>query len=85
VLPTTGITNNITEVTVDLVNPFTAALDITQVMSSVKSHGIALGNIATATNFSAPGKTSSTSPNLNLNLNFDPPALFTLIHICHDR
>jgi hypothetical protein len=68
-------------VTVDLVNPFTAALDITQVTSSVTSHGIPLGNIATPTNFSAAGKTSTTSPTLDLNLNFDPAALFTLTRV----
>ena len=80
-LPTSGITNNITQVTVDLVNPFTSALDITQVTSSVTSHSINLGTIATATNFTAAGKMSSTSPTLDLNLNFDPPSLFTLTRV----
>jgi hypothetical protein len=68
-------------VTVDLVNPFTAGLDITQITSSVKSHGITLGTIATATSFTSAGKSSTTSPSLDLNLNFDPAALFTLTRV----
>lgn len=67
--------------TVDLVNPFTSALDITQVTSSVTSHSINLGTITTATNFTAAGKMSSTSPTLDLSLNFDPPSLFTLTRV----
>jgi hypothetical protein len=62
-------------------NPFTSALDITHVTSSVTSHGIHLGTIDTATNFSAAGKTGTTSPNLGLDLNFDPAALFTLTRV----
>jgi hypothetical protein len=62
-------------------NPFTSPLDITQVTSTVTSHGIALGNIATTTNFSAAGKTNTVSPTLDLNLNFDPAALFTLTRV----
>lgn len=81
VLPTTGTLNNISQVTVDLVNPFTAGLDITQITSSVTSHGISLGTIATATSFTSTGKSSTTSPSLDLNLNFDPAALFTLARI----
>jgi hypothetical protein len=81
VLPTTGVTNNISQVTVNLVNPFTSALVVTQVTSTVVSHGIPLGKIATAINFSAAGKTNTTSPTLNLDLNFDPPSLFTLTRV----
>ncbi|KAF7983257.1 hypothetical protein HWV62_22882 [Athelia sp. TMB] len=81
VLPTTGVTNNISQVTVNLVNPFTAGLDITKITSSVTSHGIALGTIATSTNFTSVGKSTTTSPTLDLNLNFDPAALFTLTRV----
>lgn len=81
VLPTTGVANNISEVTVNLVNPFTAALAITQITSTVTSHGISLGNIATTTNFTSAGKSTTTSPQLAFNLNFDPAALFTLTRV----
>lgn len=67
--------------TVNLVNPFTAGLDITKITSSVTSHGIALGTIATSTNFTSVGKSTTTSPTLDLNLNFDPAALFTLTRV----
>ena len=80
-LPTTGTVNNISEVSVDLVNPFTAGLSISKITSTVTSHGIPLGNILTTTNFTAAGKTTTTSPDLDLNLNFDPAALFTLTRV----
>lgn len=81
VLSTTFHQNNISQVTVDLVNPFTAGFEITQVTSSVTSHGLALGTIQTATNFSAAGKSTTTSPPLDLSMNFDPPTLFTLTRV----
>ncbi|KAF8135624.1 hypothetical protein EV363DRAFT_1429344 [Boletus edulis] len=81
ILPTTFHQNNISQVTVNLANPFTAGLEITQITSSVTSHGLALGTIDTATNFSAAGKSTTTSPPLNLNMNFDPPTLFTLTRV----
>lgn len=65
----------------DLANPFTAGFEITQITSSVTSHGLALGTIQTATNFSAAGKSTTTSPPLDLNMNFDPPMLFTLTRV----
>ena len=78
VLPTTGRANNISHVTVDLVNPFTAALRITQISSTVSYEGITLGTINTTTGFSAPGKSTTTSPTLDLDMNLDPAALFTI-------
>lgn len=81
VLSTTFHQNNISQVTVDLANPFTAGFEVTQIISSVTSHGLALGTIQTATNFSAPGKSTTTSPPLDLNMKFDPATLFTLTRV----
>ncbi|TFY72142.1 hypothetical protein EVG20_g865 [Dentipellis fragilis] len=81
VLPTTGYENNISHVSVNLVNPFTADLDITDVQSTVSYRGIRLGDIQTATNFSSKGKGVTDSPALNLDLNMDPPSLFTVTRL----
>ncbi|KAJ3868577.1 hypothetical protein EV359DRAFT_77557 [Lentinula novae-zelandiae] len=78
VLSTTGLTNNISDVTVSLANPFTAALDVTRIQSIVSAFGITLGTIQTSTNFSSAGKSNTTSPTLPLNMNLDPSALFTV-------
>ncbi|KAI0340460.1 hypothetical protein BDW22DRAFT_1360443 [Trametopsis cervina] len=78
VLNTTGHGNNLAHVTVDLVNPFTAGLTITQVQSNVSSHGIHLGSIDQAVAFPASGHKTTTSPNFNLDLNMDPSDLFTV-------
>ncbi|KAI0035854.1 hypothetical protein K488DRAFT_76325 [Vararia minispora EC-137] len=78
VLNTTGHENNITHVTVDLANPFTAGLRISQVTSTVSFDGIRLGTINTGTNFSSAGHGTTTSPNLDLDLNMDPQSLFTV-------
>ncbi|KAF9071074.1 hypothetical protein BDP27DRAFT_1419362 [Rhodocollybia butyracea] len=78
VLTTTGITSNISDVTVELVNPFTAALDVTGIQSTVSVFGITLGTIQSSTNFSSAGKSNTTSPSLPLNMNFDPASLFTV-------
>ncbi|KAI0063538.1 hypothetical protein BV25DRAFT_1915044 [Artomyces pyxidatus] len=78
VLPTTGHENNITHVTVSMVNPFTADLDITQIQSKVSARGITLGTIQTSTNFKAAGKATTGSPELDLDLNMDPASLFTV-------
>jgi len=81
VLSTTFHQNNISQVTVELVNPFTAGFEITQITCFVTSHGLALGTIQTATNFAAAGKSTTTSPPLDFNMNFDPPMLFTLTRV----
>ncbi len=82
VLPTTGHENNITHVSVALVNPFTAGLLITGIRSTVSTHGINLGTIATSTNFTSTGKSTVNSPNLDLDLNMDPATLFTVTRLC---
>ncbi|KDQ57731.1 hypothetical protein JAAARDRAFT_69819 [Jaapia argillacea MUCL 33604] len=78
VLPTTGWVNNLTHVTVNMANPFTAGLEITQITSTVKSHGVTLGTISSSTNFSATGKLITTSPALNLALDLDPSTIFSV-------
>ena len=78
VLSSTGHENNTAHVTVDLVNPFSADLHITQITSSVKSHGINLGSINQGVEFAAGGKKTSTSPALNLDMNLDPASIFSV-------
>jgi len=78
VLSTTGRANNISHVTVSMVNPFSAPLQITKITSTVKSFGISLGTIETNTDFRAAPKSTTKSPTLDLNMNFDPAALFTV-------
>lgn len=65
--------------TVDLTNPFTAGLTITNINSTVMSHGLNLGTIQTTTNFPAGGHKTSTSPTLDFDINLDPPTIFTLL------
>ncbi|KAG6813669.1 hypothetical protein H0H92_008517 [Tricholoma furcatifolium] len=77
-LSTTGVTNNISHVTVSLVNPFSAALDITKISSTVTSFGIPLGTINADVNFTSAPNSTTESPTLNLDMNFDPAALFTV-------
>ena len=64
--------------TVELINPFTAGLKITQVQSTVKSHGINLGGINQAVTFDAAGRNTSMSPQLDFELNLDPPSIFSV-------
>ncbi len=78
VLNSTGHDNNISHVTVDLVNPFTAGLKVTRVQSNVKSHGINLGGIDQPVTFDAAGHKTSTSPEFDFNLNLDPPSIFSV-------
>ncbi len=82
VLPTTGHDNNIARVSVALMNPFTAGLAITGVRSNVSTHGIPLGTIRTSTNFASVGRSTTNSPDLDLNMNMDPTALFTVTYLC---
>ncbi|KAF8586733.1 hypothetical protein K439DRAFT_1631457 [Ramaria rubella] len=79
ILPTTGKQNNLAHVTVNLKNPFTAHLMITNINSTVMSHGLNLGTIQTTTNFPANGHSTTTSPTLDLDMNLDPPTIFTLL------
>jgi hypothetical protein len=78
VFPTTGIVNNITHVTVDLANPFTSGITITKISSNVSTFGLSLGTIQFNTDFAAAGKKTTTSPALDLNLNFNPSVMFTV-------
>jgi hypothetical protein len=81
ILPTTFVSNNMSNVKVNLVNPFTADLTITNIQSTVTSHGLYLGSINTTTNFPAKGHATSASPSLGLDMFFDPPTLFTLTRV----
>ena len=54
---------------------FAAALQITQISSTIFI-GIPLGSINLNTGFSTAGKSTTTSPAPDLNMNFDPVALF---------
>jgi len=82
VLPTTGHENNLARVSVALANPFTAALSVTGVRSNVSTLGISFGTIEASTNFTCAGRSTTNSPNLDINLNVDPAALFTVTHAC---
>ncbi len=62
----------------DLQNPFSAALQITNIKSTVSSFGIPVGTINTDTDFHAEPKSTTTSPALNFNMNLEPSAIFTL-------
>lgn len=78
VLPTTGHENNISHVLVTLTNPFNSALSITKVSSTISYQGIPLGSMEQDISFNIAPKSTTTSPELNLNMNFDPAALFTV-------
>jgi hypothetical protein len=81
VLPTTGHENNVAHVSVALANPFTAGLSVTGVRSNVSTHGISLGTIEASTNFTSVGRSTTNSPNLDINLNMDPVSLFTVTRV----
>ncbi|KAI0354382.1 hypothetical protein OH77DRAFT_1404952 [Trametes cingulata] len=85
VLPTTGHENNIAHATVSLANPFTAGLVITHVSSNVSYRGINLGTIQTPTDFKSPGKSTSSSPALDLDMNMDPQSLFTVTRLLAEQ
>ncbi|KAG6820875.1 hypothetical protein H0H93_010219 [Arthromyces matolae] len=78
ILPTTGRTNNVSHVTVSLINPFTAPLTITRISSTVSSFGILLGRIESNVEFKSASNSKTQSPTLNLDMNLDPAAIFTL-------
>ena len=77
-MSTTGHEDNIAHVTVELANPFSADLHITQISSSVTSHGINLGSINQTVTFPAGAKATSKSPSLNLDMNLDPSSIFSV-------
>ncbi|KAK0485666.1 hypothetical protein IW261DRAFT_1451420 [Armillaria novae-zelandiae] len=78
ILSTTGRENNISHVSVNIQNPFTAALGITNIQSTVSSTGLTLGTIESSNAFTIDGKSTATSPELDLNMNMSPSVLFTL-------
>ncbi|KAF9562634.1 hypothetical protein CPC08DRAFT_706528 [Agrocybe pediades] len=78
ILSSTGKQSNISHVTVTLSNPFSAALQVTKVSSTVTSFGIPLGSIEQDVNFESKPHATTQSPELNLDMNFDPAALFTV-------
>lgn len=63
-------------------NPFTAGLLITGIRSNVSTHGIPLGTIGTGTNFASAGKSTTNLPDLDLEMNMEPAALFTVTRLC---
>ena len=77
-LETTGWVNNTAHVTVDMVNPFTAGLQIKRISSAVSSHGVPLGTIDQAISFTSDGKSTTTSPDIDLQMNLDPSSVFSL-------
>lgn len=79
ILDTTGITNNISHVSVVLANPFTAALGVTSIESTVTSHGLTLGTITSSEAFTSDGRSTTTSPELDLNMNLEPSVIFSLL------
>ena len=79
ILDTTGITNNISHVTVALANPFTADLGVTSIKSTVTSHGLVLGTITSNDAFTSDGKATTTSPELDLDMNLQPSVIFSLL------
>ncbi|KAJ7668375.1 hypothetical protein DFH06DRAFT_1181491 [Mycena polygramma] len=78
VLSTTGRSSNVSHVTVSIANPFTSPLEITSISSTVSAFGVTLGTINSTTKFNNPGKITTTSPNLDLDMNFDPATLFSV-------
>ncbi|KAJ7143355.1 hypothetical protein C8R43DRAFT_1089003 [Mycena crocata] len=78
ILVTTGLSSNVSHVKVSVANPFTTSLEITSIDSTVSAFGVSLGTINSNTKFSNPGKATTESPDLDLNLNFDPATLFSV-------
>ncbi|RPD52194.1 hypothetical protein L227DRAFT_623401, partial [Lentinus tigrinus ALCF2SS1-6] len=67
---------------VSLANPFTSDLVITKVASNVTFHGITLGTIdMPSVTFASKGNASTDSPDLDLELNMDPEALFSVTRV----
>ncbi|TBU46075.1 hypothetical protein BD309DRAFT_663805 [Dichomitus squalens] len=81
VLPSTGRANDLAHTTVSLANPFTADLVITSVQSNVTFHGITLGTIDQEVRFASKGKSTTDLENLDLVMNMDPQALFTVTRV----
>ncbi|THU88646.1 hypothetical protein K435DRAFT_866116 [Dendrothele bispora CBS 962.96] len=76
VLSTTGRENNISHVAVSLANPFYTDLNIKRIQSTVSAFGIQLRSIDSSTSFKTQANPTTTSPDLNMNL--DPSSIFTV-------
>ncbi|WFD34248.1 hypothetical protein MCUN1_001085 [Malassezia cuniculi] len=76
---TTGITNDVAYSKVSVENPFTSDLQITHIRANITSHGLFIAQVDTDLDFTAKGKTTSTSDLLPLHLNLYPPDLFGLL------
>ncbi|PVF99379.1 hypothetical protein CPB86DRAFT_293734 [Serendipita vermifera] len=79
VLPTTGRENNIAHTQVALNDPFTSGFTVVTVKSTVDYSGMTLGKIEQDTNFQCAGKATTTSPDLNFDMNLDPSTMFTVL------
>ncbi|GAA5969858.1 hypothetical protein JCM21900_004182 [Sporobolomyces salmonicolor] len=79
VLTSTGVSDDFTNATVNLANPFTTQLDITNIQSNITSYGLFVGSIVTETDFIAGGQGRTDSPVLPFNLNLYPPDIFSLL------
>lgn len=60
VLDSTGIVDDVADSHVELFNPFTSALTITNIAANASSHGVFIANINTPLNFPAAGKQVTT-------------------------
>jgi hypothetical protein len=79
VLPTTGRENNLAHTQVALNDPFTSGFTVVTVKSTVEYSGMTLGKIEQDTNFACAGKSTTTSPDLNFDMNLDPATMFTVL------
>lgn len=79
VLSTTGIKDNVAMSLVTLNNPFSASLHISKIASNVSSHGLFIASIDTPIDFTAGGKSNTTSPEIPLHVNLYPPDMFAFL------
>ena len=79
VLRTTGVTDDVANLSVALKNPFTADLHLTHLQANATSHGIYVGTIDSPLNFLAKGKDVSESEQVALHMNLYPPDIFGLV------
>lgn len=78
-MPTSGRVNNIVKTVVDLQNPFSSPLVITNIQANVTARGQYLGSITVDTTFNAAGNQANLSPELDFVLNLFPPTVFSLL------
>ncbi|SGY79107.1 BQ5605_C008g05044 [Microbotryum silenes-dioicae] len=83
ILPTTGVTSNLANSVVNLNNPFTSGLTVTNIQSNVTAYGVFIGSIVTDTNFAAAGK-AATSLVLMRHQKLTDLSLYLLHPTCRD-